>query len=132
VKEPLAAWENGATLIGYERGQLSPGEEMPLTLEWRVENAPPEQVYHVGTYLLAIDHQDNPVVAQHDGPGFDSIQWREGDRFITWFELPVAADLPSGNYQLAVALYTWPELIRANLLSGENTAFLDQLTYQRE
>jgi hypothetical protein len=70
---------------------------------------------------------DNQVVVQHDGPGFDSIQWREGDRFITWFELPVAADLPPGDYRLAVALYTWPDLLRINLLSGENTAFLEQI-----
>jgi 4-amino-4-deoxy-L-arabinose transferase-like glycosyltransferase len=130
AKQPLAewGWENGATLIGYERGPLSPGEELPLALEWRIDETPPEQAYHVGTYLLAADNQ---VVAQHDGPGFDSIQWRQGDRFITWFELPVAADLPPGDYQLAIALYTWPDLVRASLPSGENTAFLELLTYEQ-
>jgi hypothetical protein len=125
--EALAGWENGTALVAYQRGQLSSGEALPLTLEWRIEEVPAEQVYHLGTYLLAADNQ---VVAQHDGPGFDSIQWRKGDRFITWFELPVAADLPPGNYRLAVALYTWPDLVRANLQSGENTAFLEQLTYK--
>lgn len=121
--QPLAEWTNGASLVGYERGDLIPGQPLPLTLEWRVVATPPEQLLHIGTYLLTADNQ---VVAQHDGPGFDSIQWREGDGFITWFEIPVAAELPPGDYQIAAALYTWPDLVRVNLLSGGNTAYLER------
>lgn len=122
--QPLAEWTNGASLVGYERGDLVPGQPLPLALEWRVVATPPEKLLHIGTYLLTADNQ---VVAQHDGPGFDSIQWREGDGFITWFEIPVAAELPPGDYQIAAALYTWPDLVRINLLPGENTAYLERL-----
>jgi hypothetical protein len=127
VENP-ATWVNGAALIGYECGQLRPGATLPLTLTWLVEKQPPEVVYHFGTYLLTMDDQ---VVAQSDGPGFDSIQWRAGDTFITWFDIPVPEDLPSGEYQVAAALYTWPGLERIELTSGGDTAFLERLRYSR-
>jgi len=120
---PLATWVNGAALVQYARGQVCPGATLPLTLTWSVEAEPPEVVYHVGAYLLTMDNQ---VVAQSDGPGFDSIQWRAGDQFITWFDIPVPQDLAPSTYQTAVALYTWPGLERVNLTQGGNTAFLEQ------
>ncbi len=120
----LATWTNGVALRHYAHGQVIPGATLPLTLTWAVEAQPPEVVYHIGTYLLTIDNQ---VIAQSDGPGFDSIQWRAGDWFITWFDVAVPQDLPPGTYQIAVALYTWPALERVNLTYGENTAFLERL-----
>jgi len=120
----LATWANGVALTQYARGQVCPGGVLPLVLTWSVEAPPPGIVYHFGTYLLTMDHQ---VAGQSDGPGFDSIQWRAGDTFITWFDIPVPQDLPPGTYQIAIALYSWPELERVNLVSGENTAFLEQL-----
>ena len=125
--EPLAAWVNGVALVGYERGEVCPGAALPLTLAWSVEEQPPEVVYHFGTYLLMMDNQ---VVAQSDGPGFDSIQWRAGDAFVTWFEIAVPEDLAAGEYQVAVALYTWPALERIGLTSGGNTAFLEQVAVE--
>nr|HMT21512.1 hypothetical protein [Promineifilum sp.] len=65
------------------------------------------------------------VAAQHDGPGFDSVQGRPGDRFVPFHPLPIPADLPDGTYRTAVALYTWPELVRAGLVGGGDTAFLE-------
>jgi hypothetical protein len=67
------------------------------------------------------------IVTQQDGPGFDSVQWREGDRFITWHFLPVPDDLPSDSYQTAVALYGWPDLVREELVGGGNTAYLERI-----
>ncbi|RLC70143.1 MAG: hypothetical protein DRI81_19490, partial [Chloroflexi bacterium] len=119
----LARFTNGVALTGCERGQIEPGAALPLTLLWSVEAQPPEVVYHIGAYLLTPDDQ---VVAQSDGPGFDSIQWRVGDTFVTWFDVPAPQDLPPGNYQIAVALYSWPGLERVDLTSGGNTAFLEQ------
>ncbi|MBU0702407.1 MAG: glycosyltransferase family 39 protein [Chloroflexi bacterium] len=119
----FATWSNGVALTGYARGQIEPGATLPLTLTWSVEAEPPEVVYHVGTYLLTMDNQ---VVAQSDGPGFDSIQWQRGDTFVTWFEMPVPQTLPPDDYQIAVAFYSWPGLERVDLVTGGNTAFLEQ------
>jgi hypothetical protein len=123
-QEPLATWANGVALARYERGPVRPGTVLRLAIAWSVETQPPEVVYHFGTYLLTLDNQ---LIAQSDGPGFDSIQWREGDSFITWFDIAVPLDLPPGDYQIAVALYTWPGLERIDLTAGANTAFLEQV-----
>jgi len=122
--EYLAAWTNGVALAEYVRGDVRPGTTLPLTLTWSVQTGSPEVLYHIGTYLLT---PDNQVVAQFDGPGFDSIQWRAGDMFITWFDISVPEDVEPGEYQIAVAWYTWPGLERVDLTSGGNTAFLEQL-----
>ena len=119
----VARWVNGIVLTEYTRGPVVSGSNIPLRLRWAVESTP-EEVYHIGTYLLSAD---NRVIAQSDGPGFDSVQLQNGDRFITWFDISAPQDLPPGDYQLAVALYTWPKLERVYLESGENTAFLEQI-----
>ena len=117
-------WTNGVALLEFAHGQARPGETMPLTLAWLVDRPASKTVYHIGTYLLTADGQ---VAAQSDGPGFDSIQWRSGDQFITWFDISIPQDLPPGIYQLAVAYYTWPDLERVSLISGESTAFLAEI-----
>jgi hypothetical protein len=121
--EPIN-WNNGVSLVQYERGEIQTGDPLHLTLAWEVADQPQTNAYHVGTYLLT---DDNQVVAQSDGPGFDSIQWRPGDRFVTWFDIPVPAELPPGAYRIAVAYYTWPGIERVDLATGNNTAFLEQI-----
>jgi hypothetical protein len=120
---PIAAWNLGLDLIGYFPAELIPGQERMLVLTWQVADEPPDGLYHFGAYLL--DERDQ-LVAQHDGPGFDSVQWRPGDRFVTFHPLPVPGDLPAGVYRTAVALYSWPELVRAELSNGATSAFLDE------
>ena len=119
------AWTNGAALAQWQRGPLQPGAPLPLTLLWQVGEPSPHKTYHIGAYLLT---PDNQVVAQADGPGFDSIQWRPGDYFLTWFQIPTPPDLPPGPYRLALAQYTWPALERVDLAAGDNTLYLEDLT----
>lgn len=120
----LPRWENGVALQGYERGSLEAGGNVGLTLIWSVVSPPVEKQYHTGTYLLT---GENQLVAQYDGPGFDSIQWRQGDMFITWADIPVPSDITPGDYQLGIAYYSWPDVVRVNLLSGENMYYLEQV-----
>lgn len=127
-----ARWDNGIALTSYERGRLRPGATLPLTLTWSIRSAGSTQspgadtLYHFGTYLLTMEDQ---VAAQSDGPGFDSIQWRAGDAFITWFEIPVSEDFPPDDYRLAVALYTWPAIERVNVTSGGTMVYLEQIAH---
>jgi hypothetical protein len=119
-----AVWENGAALVGVERTAVTPGEPLTLTLTWEIVEPSPNVAYHIGTYLLT---PENEVIAQADGPGFDSIQWQVDGRFITWFDIPVPADLPDGAYRLGLAFYTWPGLERINLQAGGNTYFAEDI-----
>ena len=121
----LAAWELGLNLVGYFPDDLTPGEDMTLLLTWQPDG-PPATPHHFGVYLL--DAAGN-VVAQHDGPGFDSVQWRAGDQFVTFHPLPIPADLPGGQYRPAVALYSWPDVVRAPLTGGGDTFYLQEQTY---
>jgi len=125
VESPAALrWDAGVALVGSFRGEPERGKDMRLVLTWEVVGEP-GRVYHFGTYLL---NAAGGIVAQHDGPGFDSVQWRAGDQFVTFHPLALPADLPAGRYQTAVALYGWPDLARSWLASGEDTAYLDDLT----
>ena len=111
-----------ASLIGVFRGDAVPGQNLTFVLTWEIA-ARPAVAYHFGLYLL---DGANTVVAQHDGPGFDSAQWRPGDRFVTFHPLPLPPDLPVGDYRAGVALYTWPDIVRASLLNGTDMAIADE------
>ncbi len=120
---PIAQWTAGAALTGHDVGEPIPGQPWPLLLTWEVL-APPDGLYQFGVYLL---DGTEALVAQHDGPGFDSAQWRAGDRFITFHEMIIPAELPSGVYRPAVALYSWPDIVRAEIVDGGNTAYLPEI-----
>ncbi len=113
---------NDASLIGVFRGDPTPGQNLTFVLTWEIA-ARPATAYHFGLYLL---DAANTAVAQHDGPGFDSAQWRPGDRFVTFHPLPLPPDLPTGDYRAGVALYTWPDIVRALLLDGADMATADE------
>ena len=113
-------WES-LRLVGSFRGEPTPGQNLTLVLTWEVVARPPANI-HFGAYLL---DAAGGVAAQHDGPGFDSAQWRAGDRFVTFHPLPLPPDLPPGDYRATVALYTWPDIVRAPLADGTDAAMVD-------
>lgn len=123
VATDTETWANGIKLLEFEHGALMPGALLPVAMTWEITQ-PSNTVYHIGTYLLTADNQ---VVAQSDGPGFDSVQWRPGDTFITWFEIPIPPEITNDLYQLAFSFYTWPNLERIDLLAGGNTLFADTI-----
>ncbi len=123
--QPLAGWHAGLELLGYWPGELIPGGEMTTVLTWEIA-ARPEARYHFGFYLL---NEAGEVVAQRDGPGFDSVQWRPGDRFLTFHTLSIPEALPAGVYRTAVALYTWPDLARGQMVDGGDTAYLESIQF---
>jgi hypothetical protein len=44
---------------------------------------------------------------------------RDDDVLHTTFQLPLPGSLPSGEYRLWIGAYTWPEITRVFLESGE-------------
>jgi hypothetical protein len=123
---PIARWSNGIALRRYRRGALQPGGGLPITLTWTVEGPVSDELYHFGSYLLT---SENGVVAQTDGPGFGSDQWSRTEAFITWHEIPLPPELAEDQYRVGLVLYTWPELMRSTLASGENIAFLETVAW---
>ena len=123
-----ATYANGLTLTGLDRNSLQANSPLSLALHWQFDGDSVGDHLHFGTYLL---NENNDVVAQgSDGPGFDSIQWQAGDAFTTWFDLQTPPELAPGTYKLAAALYTWPDLVRSNLINGQNTLFIETIVVE--
>jgi hypothetical protein len=113
VGEPLGTWTNGLALreagVG---GAVEPGGWLEVKLVWAVEQPAPPRSIHFGIYVI---DQSPTVVAQMDGPGVDSTEWRQGDLFETTFALQLPADLAPGEFDVATALYYYPEIERLPL-----------------
>jgi len=96
----------GIRLVGYDldRERLSPGETLHLTLYWETVG----QVEEEYTVLLQLrDAQGFIWAKQEEQPtsgNWPTSRWEVGDLWRDWHDLAVAADLPSGEYHLIIAL----------------------------
>lgn len=122
----MGSWENGLTLVNYEvQKGAQPGGELESRLIWRVEERASGGVYHFFNHLLS---KDGRLVAQYDGPGgLDSTQWQKGDLLLTWFSIPLPADLAAGRYRLVVGMYAWPEIERVLLTTAQDVLDLGEV-----
>jgi 4-amino-4-deoxy-L-arabinose transferase-like glycosyltransferase len=109
----LAEWANGVQLKHYQRESAPGAAPLTLTAWWAVTRAVPSRHIHFGVYLLTADNRQ--LIAQADGAGVDSTQWQAGDLFQTAVSLTPPADLQPGRYNLAEALYFFPEIERIPL-----------------
>lgn len=120
--QPLAspvAWRNGVSLVGsFVDGEARAGQSLRWALVWRISaEADTRATYHWFNHLL--DENGNQV-AQADGPAYLPFFWREGDTIVTWFDLPLPAALPAGDYAMRVGLYTYPDVTVVSLLDGSS------------
>ncbi len=119
----LGQWDNGTRLRHADvSGAPEIGSSLGLTLTWEVYAASSHREYHFFNHLL---DENGALITQADGPGVFSRYWQPGEFFITWFEMRVPADLPSGHHRLAVGLYDWPSLARSHLVSGGDSLTLE-------
>lgn len=90
-------------------------EAVRLALRWTAD-AEPEADYHVGCHML---NDAGMLVAQTDslprGGASRTVDWRAGDIIEDGCAVPLPPNLPSGSYTAAVVLYTYPELVRADV-----------------
>jgi hypothetical protein len=102
-------------------------------LWWRVRQTP-DADYSIGLHLVASDGQ---IVAQNDGAIMDmysnpaevQTSQLEPDRtYIDLRDLPLPANLPAGEYQLAVVVYQWWDGIRLTTDDGDDAVILETVT----
>ncbi|NKQ36517.1 MAG: hypothetical protein HF973_12975 [Chloroflexi bacterium] len=107
VEIPLAADFGGvAQLRGMDRlaDTAVPGDTVPLTLYWQVDGRAPELV---SVFVHVLNGQGEPVAQSDQWPGgLPSDIWAEGQIIVDEHAIPLPADLPPGEYRLAVGLYT--------------------------
>ncbi|MBI2910919.1 MAG: glycosyltransferase family 39 protein [Chloroflexi bacterium] len=116
---PLAGGRFAAGIEVLARGaatEARAGEPLRLALLWRVADPPP-----VGPSFRFFNHLTAPngaTVAQADGIGFETPDWRSGDLVLSWFALPIAPSTPSGLYSLRSGLYDLGTLARSALVGA--------------
>ena len=84
---------------------LRPGQPLNLELEWSSLRWLDES-YTLFVHLL---DADNRLVAQHDalplGGVYHTYKWVPGQVITDWYRLPLAPDLPPGEYWIEIGAY---------------------------
>ena len=94
-------------LVGYSLGEddLAPGGSLDVTLFWSPRGRPSDD-YTVFVHLL--DDQEQ-IQGQADSPpkagGYPTSIWDAGEVIADLHTLSLGADLPAGEYHLAIGLY---------------------------
>ncbi|VAW42153.1 hypothetical protein MNBD_CHLOROFLEXI01-3055 [hydrothermal vent metagenome] len=93
-------------LRGFDLGKVQAGSTLPLTLYWQSVTAVPDN-YKVFIHVL---DENGQIVAQADRLPANGLapttRWQADDLIRDRYEIVLPAELPSGNYQLQVGLYT--------------------------
>ena len=115
------SFTEGVRLVGYDMAPVtvSPGESMKVTLYWEAEQA---LLNNYTIFVHLIDSNGNQV-ANGDGPpvsgDYPTYLWQEGDIIIDKHTLILPADLPPGDYEVAVGLYDPVSLARLSREDSE-------------
>jgi 4-amino-4-deoxy-L-arabinose transferase-like glycosyltransferase len=112
-----AAFGDTIRLVGWDatndQTAVAPGGTWGLSLLWQAL-APPEGDYTVGLYI--VDANGQVALQGNDHPpqgGFEPTHgWLPGERIRDNFGFVVPSDMPPGEYEVWVALYSWPSLER--------------------
>ena len=119
--QPLAGGRFAAGVEVLAHGaaaQTWAGETLRVALLWQVAEPPP-----LGPRFRFFNHLTAPngaTVAQADGIGFETPDWRSGDLVLSWFSLPIALSAPSGLYSLRAGLYDLGTLARSPLVDSSS------------
>lgn len=121
-----AAWQNGLELVDWQMGSdRRPGQTVPITLTWRItQGQPPLTDIHFFTHLL---DTTGTLVAQDDAAVVHPVYWRQGDFLVAQFAIVLPPDLPPGPYTLHTGMYTWPDIERVPLTTGETAFVIENL-----
>ena len=103
-------FEDGVMLKGYQIDSAESGQRAAITLTWQAESVP-TQDYTIFVQLL--DEKGvlrgsadaPPLTTASTSENYPTSWWRKGDRIVDRHEMVIPAELPAGNYQIAVGLY---------------------------
>jgi hypothetical protein len=102
---------DGIRLVGYDvqPATLQPGEILYLQLYWQVDAAPSAD-WTVFTHVVstAADGGRTVVAGQDNRPGAGSLptnRWQAGWQILDEYQLPLAAELAVGVYEIEIGLY---------------------------
>jgi len=83
-------------------GPARPGEAVPVTFVWRIEQESPSSEYQIAVHLL---DQQWRKLSGVDSSAYPSGEWRAGDIVWSDFLVPVPRDTEAGLYKLQVVFF---------------------------
>jgi hypothetical protein len=96
---------------------------MQLKLYWQTETQP-DQIYTAFVHVLGPDGEIAFQADQWPG-GLPSHTWAAGQVIIDEYALDVPADLPAGDYRIAVGVYAATDGQRLPVSDGDGTVYRD-------
>ena len=96
-----ANFGNQVTLLGYETGSAPAGDELPVTLYWRVEQIAAANY----TPFIHLEDAWGHRWSQEETFAYPAEQWTPGDTIVQRVELPLPAGMPPGMYRLRVGFF---------------------------
>lgn len=127
--EPTASFADTLELAGWalDPEELTPGQELVLTVLWRATKQPPARY----TMFAHLEHGDGKV-AQDDhephGGMYPTTNWAEGEMVRDTFRLRLPPDLAPGDYVLRVGWYDTLTQDRLSLADGSDALELKRWT----
>jgi hypothetical protein len=115
------AFADGILLQGYDLNPEAPnpGDPLALTLFWRATETP-SQDYTIFVHL--VDSSGDQVAVADSPPvngDYPTTLWQAGEQILDEHTMLLPADLPPGEYSLAVGLYDPNSGVRVPLDGGE-------------
>jgi len=104
--------------LGWQMGDLTPGQPLTLLSFWRVRQAPAQNL-KIFVHLL---DESGQVVSQHDGLDARMSGLRPGDELAQLHTLNLPPELPPGRYALQIGLYDADTLMRLPVTTGASAA----------
>jgi 4-amino-4-deoxy-L-arabinose transferase-like glycosyltransferase len=119
-------------LVGYELGEVKPGQPLPITLYWQART----EIQSDYTIFLHLLDDAGEIVAQADSPPraglYPTHWWDAGERVADARIIELPTDLPAGSYQILVGLYLPETGERLPLVgSEENSVVLPTIEINR-
>lgn len=124
ISMPSAEWRGFARLRGaavFDGGEVWSGGSLDVMLDWEALAAA-EQDYSVFVHLL---DTEGHLVAQNDGYPRNGLRptssWQPGEPIVDIRHVALPADLPEGEYTLAVGWYDWRTGDRVSATGGNDS-----------
>jgi len=95
---------------------VTPGETITLITFWRIldpttlEPVSPQNYGHSVAIFVHLLNADNAIVRQEDRLDAPAWNWQVGDAFAQIHQITTYADIPPGQYDLRIGLYTRPDM----------------------
>lgn len=82
---------------------VAPGQTARVTVYWTVNGHLPDGNWQF--FCQLVDRQQHRILAQDYNEGFPPSQWQNGDRVMTWFNLPIPANAPAVVADVNVGMF---------------------------